>query len=54
VLAIGGERSFGATMAVVMRAAASDVTQAIVPNAGPWLMTENPDATVKLVTDFLG
>jgi pimeloyl-ACP methyl ester carboxylesterase len=53
VLAIGGEKSFGATMAVVMRAAASDVTEGIVPGSGHWIMEENPDATVKLVRAFL-
>lgn len=53
VLAIGGEQSFGATMAEVMRNAATDVTGAVVPNAGHWLMEENPDATIKLVTTFL-
>jgi pimeloyl-ACP methyl ester carboxylesterase len=53
VLALGGDKSFGPEMAVVMRAAASNVTGAVVPNAGHWLMEENPAATVKLVTDFL-
>lgn len=53
VLAIGGEQSFGATMAEVMRNAATNVTGAVVPQAGHWLMEENPDATVKLVSDFL-
>jgi len=53
VLAIGGEQSFGATMAEVMRNAATDVTGAVVPNAGHWLMEENPDAIVKLVSSFL-
>lgn len=54
VLALGGEKSFGLTMAAVMRFAASDVTEGIVPNAGHWIMEENPDATVALVTKFLG
>lgn len=53
VLAVGGEKSFGATMAVVMRNAASDVREAIVPGAGHWLMEENPEFTVALVRDFL-
>ncbi len=35
VLAIGGEKSFGPTMAVVMRAAATNVTEGIVPAFGP-------------------
>lgn len=53
VLAIGGEKSFGATMAAVMRAAATDVTEAIVPDSGHWIMEENPSATTALVRAFL-
>jgi pimeloyl-ACP methyl ester carboxylesterase len=53
VLAIGGEKSFGATEAVVMRNVATDVTEAVVPGAGHWLMEENPAATVTLIRDFL-
>ena len=40
-------------MATVMRAAATDVQEAQVPNSGHWIMEENPVATIKLVTDFL-
>jgi pimeloyl-ACP methyl ester carboxylesterase len=53
VLAVGGEKSFGPMMATVMRAAANNVTEAIVPNSGHWVMEENPTATIKLITDFL-
>jgi pimeloyl-ACP methyl ester carboxylesterase len=53
VLAIGGEKSFGPMMATVMRFAATDVTQAVIPDAGHWLMEEQPVATVKVVRDFL-
>ena len=53
ILAVGGEKSFGPTMAVVMRAAATNVTEAIVPHSGHWVMEENPAATIKLVVDFL-
>jgi pimeloyl-ACP methyl ester carboxylesterase len=53
VLAIGGEKSFGPMMATVMRAAATNVQEAIVPNSGHWVMEENPAATIKLVEDFL-
>ena len=53
VLAIGGEKSFGPMMATVMHAAATNVTEAIVPNSGHWVMEENPTATIKLITDFL-
>lgn len=54
VLALGGEKSFGATMAEVVRAGASDVTEGIVPGSGHWIMEENPAATIALVHDFLG
>ena len=53
VLALGGEKSFGATMAVVMRAGATNVTEAIVPDSGHWIMEENPSATIGLVRSFL-
>jgi len=53
VLAVGGEKSFGPMMARVMRAAATNVTEAVVPRSGHWVMEENPTATIKLVTDFL-
>jgi pimeloyl-ACP methyl ester carboxylesterase len=53
VLAIGGEKSFGATMATVMRAAATDVREGIIPKSGHWIMEENPQATIALVRSFL-
>ena len=53
VLAVGGEKSFGPMMATVMRFAASDVTEGIVPGSGHWIMEENPAATVAMVRAFL-
>jgi pimeloyl-ACP methyl ester carboxylesterase len=53
VLAIGGEKSFGANEAVVMRNSATNVTELVVPGAGHWLMEEAPDVTIKAVRDFL-
>jgi pimeloyl-ACP methyl ester carboxylesterase len=53
VLAIGGEKSFGAMEAVVMRNAATNVTGVVVPDAGHWLMEEQPAATIKAVRQFL-
>ncbi len=53
VLAIGGEKSFGPMMATVMRFAASDVTEATIPDAGHWLMEEQPQATIAAVRGFL-
>ena len=53
VLAVGGEKSFGSTQAVVMRNVASDVREAVVPGAGHWLMEESPTYTIRLIQDFL-
>jgi pimeloyl-ACP methyl ester carboxylesterase len=53
VLAIGGERSFGATMAAIMRTAASDVGEVVIENSGHWLMEEQPTATIAAVRSFL-
>jgi pimeloyl-ACP methyl ester carboxylesterase len=53
VYAIGGEKSFGPMMATAMRAAASNVTEGIVPDSGHWIMEENPAATVQMVRAFL-
>jgi pimeloyl-ACP methyl ester carboxylesterase len=53
VLALGAEKSFGAGMADDMRFVAAHVAGDIVPNSGHWIMEENPQATIKLVTDFL-
>jgi hypothetical protein len=45
-LAIRGEKSFGPTMAVVMRVAATNVTEGAIPerrtqaDAGHWLMPD--------------
>src|SRR5260370_8309555 len=53
VLAVGGEKSFGATEAAVMRNAATNVREAVVPGAGHWLMEDSPMFTVPLIQDFL-
>ncbi len=53
VLAIGGEKSFGTTMATVAGFAASNVSGAVIPGAGHWLMEEQPAATVAVVRAFL-
>jgi pimeloyl-ACP methyl ester carboxylesterase len=53
VLAVGGEKSFGPQMAAVMRAGATDVTEAVVPDSGHWIMEENPQATTGIVRRFL-
>lgn len=53
VLAIGGEKSFGASMAAVTRAGAVDVQERVIADAGHWLMEEQPDATVNAIRTYL-
>ena len=53
VLALGGEKSYGAGMAAEIGAVASNVKGGVIPEAGHWVMEENPGATTKLITDFL-
>jgi len=53
VFAIGGAKSFGPMMATVMRAAAINVQEAVIPDSGHWLMEENPTATIKAIKNFL-
>ena len=52
VLAVGGEKSFGANEAAVMRNAATNVTELVIPGAGHWLMEEAPEATIQAVRAF--
>ena len=49
VLAIGGEKSFGVNEAAVMRRAATQVTELVVPGSGSWPMEEATDTMVKAV-----
>src|SRR6202790_1463618 len=53
VLAVGGEKSFGALQAVIMRHVAINVQEAVVPRSGHWLMEESPVYTVNLIRNFL-
>lgn len=53
VLAVGAEKLFGSGMADELRFVASDVTGGVVSDSGHWIMDENPQATVTLVTEFI-
>lgn len=53
VLAIGGAKSFGATEAVVMRNAADNVTEVVIPESGHWLMEEAPEPTMAAIQAFI-
>jgi pimeloyl-ACP methyl ester carboxylesterase len=53
VLAIGAEKSFGKAMADDLRFVASDVSIAVIPSSGHWLMEEQRAATVSAIQAFL-
>ncbi len=53
VLAMGGEKSMGALMPQFAKAVAVHVQTSVIPDAGHWLMDENPRATIAALTAFL-
>ena len=53
VLAMGGAKSFGALMPKFAAAVATNVQTVVIPDAGHWLMDENPVATDAALIRFL-
>ena len=53
VLALGAGKSFGEGMGVELKFAAANVTVGVIPDSGHWIMEENPQATTRMVLDFL-
>lgn len=53
MLAIGAEKSFGTAMADGLPFVADNVTGAVIPNSGHWLMEEQPSATAAAARAFL-
>jgi pimeloyl-ACP methyl ester carboxylesterase len=53
VLAVGGEKSFGLTMADVMHSGVGNVQPLVIKDSGHWLMEEQPADTVKGIRAFL-
>jgi pimeloyl-ACP methyl ester carboxylesterase len=53
VLALGAQKSYGLTMKADLDQVATNVTGGVVPASGHWVMEENPQATTRLVVDFL-
>lgn len=53
VLALGAEKSYGLKMKDDIDQVATNVTGGVVPDSGHWIMEENPQATTKLIVDFL-
>jgi pimeloyl-ACP methyl ester carboxylesterase len=54
VLAIGGDHSYGASLATEIGFAATDVRAAAVKDSGHWIMEEQPGQAVALITSFIG
>jgi len=53
VLALGGEKSYGSSMAAELEFVASDAKGGVIPHSGHWVMEENPAATTAMIVDFL-
>ncbi|HUA88013.1 MAG TPA: alpha/beta hydrolase [Steroidobacteraceae bacterium] len=53
VLAIGGDKSYGATLADELHFVATDVTPLVIADSGHWLMEEQPQKTVAAIVGFL-
>jgi pimeloyl-ACP methyl ester carboxylesterase len=53
VLAIGGDHSYGAKLATEVGFAATNVSSAVIKDSGHWIMEEQPDQAIALITAFL-
>jgi len=53
VLAIGGDHSYGATLATEISFAASNVRSAVIDNSGHWIMEEQPQQALAIIISFL-
>jgi pimeloyl-ACP methyl ester carboxylesterase len=53
VLAIGGDHSFGASMQTELEFVASDVQGAVITDSGHWIMEEQPQQAIAIITKFI-
>ncbi len=53
VLAIGGDHSYGSHLATEVGFAANNVRSAVIKDSGHWIMEEQPDQAIDLITSFL-
>ena len=53
VLAIGGDHSYGASMKSELEFVASDVQGAVITDSGHWIMEEQPQQAVAIITKFI-
>ena len=53
VLAIGGDHSYGAAMKAEVEAIAINVQGAVIANSGHWIMEEQQQQAIAVITGFL-
>ncbi len=53
VLAIGGDHSYGAQLAIEVGFAATDVRAAAIKDSGHWIMEEQPQQAIAIILAFL-
>jgi pimeloyl-ACP methyl ester carboxylesterase len=53
VFAIGGDHSYGAALATEVGYAAVDVSSGVIKDSGHWIMEEQPDQAVAIITSFI-
>lgn len=53
VLAIGGDKSYGASMKSEVDYVASNVEGAVIQNSGHWIMEEQPEQAIDVIVPFL-
>lgn len=53
VFAIGGDHSYGSALATEIAFAATDVSGGVIKDSGHWIMEEQPDQAVALITSFI-
>lgn len=54
VLAIGGDKSYGANMKTELEYVATNVDGAVIQNSGHWIMEEQPQQAIDVILPFLG
>jgi pimeloyl-ACP methyl ester carboxylesterase len=53
VLAIGGDHSYGASMKTELDSVASNVQGAVITDSGHWIMEEQPQQAVAIISRFI-
>jgi pimeloyl-ACP methyl ester carboxylesterase len=53
VLAVGGDHSYGGSLATEVGFAAANVRSAVISNSGHWIMEEQPQQAIAIIVAFL-